>query len=1059
MLIFLSGLLYAQDNAEIPYSGDKGDLWREIRDLTREKQNNLALEKLTLFIQLYPNDFDRAYVEIEKILEAKNRFYYLADRLIKSCEENPEDSETPVKLLEEMELLERNPDEDTKKLITTLKGLHQFKYYNFLADGIQKEAEELAKNGNIFNTDKRDDFLPDVYALDKLVEGFSKFPLYESDFNTEWKVKNPEYITQVYQILDKIKQCIDSLEDADFHDEFEKLVIKFIDSVNENDLHKAQVTLSELNPYFNTYSKVRNEIKVLGTQINELYISQKDSAEELSDASFIPFMRRLILGKNTSSKSGIISILDNKYESYVHSMVYAVSEKVKGIGNEYYAFLPDSFLTTNFNYAPIYDTSIYISPIRRYASLTDSVFGYYELLDDYDNSPNQVYIFALDYLENISEKMITIAKISENINSEESTQKNVLTRFDKEQNNPNFNQTDYVKYLFNSVARMNLITGEKTIYDIRKNDWFKNYESVSEEKKQSTLDFDDFTKKYEKYVDEVFNLTEKKVIDSWQRITRSYKKTANVYITNLSPYIKQNDFYNIGMDDRISSTDYARINNNPKQLVKYAEERKSTPDGLFRYPNFTIQISDYIKQTCDEYISNINRNEQVIDETLASYVDWKDNQEILKIIDQTKLVLDNKKEELRKIKENADKPYQKALENQKEFRYAKNNADSLFEESEQAYENGEFDKAERLLMSASEQYAEALSYQDDAVLRTQIDNAKFELSSKIANAKNEIVVRESRELYTKAKNAYNTDLFDDAEKYILAARNKWAETHDEENIEFETFWQLINTAVSMKTGRILLPSDPLYAEMSQILSSASLHYDSAVELFEKGDKKNGNEELNKAREDVVKIKNVYPLNEETSLLLLKIEKIQNPKLFEQTLDQKIDDARALCYIAGKQMEGYNALVNYYNLDPDYKNLKTIIYNVEIDLGMRQKPVDNSAITKANRLLKEAQQLFDRAGTNQDRLNEALKKVDQVLALNPNNKNAELLKDKIATKKGSSTIIVLSSDDEILLSRAKNALTAGRIEDANVYMLQILQNPQNIKVKSVSDLKKRIESRL
>lgn len=1059
LMILLTSFLYAQENSDLPYEGDKGALWREIRDLTREKQNNKALEKLTLFIQLYPNDFDRAYIEIEKILEAKNRFYLLAEQLIQSCEENPEDSETPVKLLEEMELLELNPDEDTQKLITKLKGLHQFKYYDYLAGKLQTEAMTLAESEKIFNVGKKDILEPENYALDKLLDGFTKFPLYENDFNTELRDANPKLLAETYKILEDVEVNVGHLKDADFHKRLDQLVKDFIESVNNNDIARSNQILKEIDPYFQNYSNSRNNIIKGGYKINDVYNEQKEINPELTDASFLPFMKRLILGSKNSENQGILGILDYKYVNYVDSMLDAVLNNVNSLSEGYYNFLPRSLVSDRVEYESIYNTLNYISSMRMNISLGNSLFAYYEKLEDYDYSNKNCIKYAFAYMDNMPNSIITIARISQNLTNENNSQKNIMAKFDREQHNADFNQSDYVKYLFDSVAKLTVITGEKSNYLIDNKEWFQNYHTIDKAEKEKTIDLDKFTERYNNYLDEIFSFAGKRIFNSWERITTTYKNISDNFITEITPFVENNNYYNIGMDEKIPIDELKRIENNPKSLLQYAEGKSPNPDGLYRYPHLTIKLLDYINETCDNNITIIENYIKIINETLEEHKDWAEDEEIKTIADSTNLYLDGKKAELLGLKESTRISYQEANDNINAFRYTKNNADSLFEESKHAYEMGDFDKAEELLMSASEKFAEALGYSEDNELRLQIDKEKFDLSGKIANAKNEIVVKESRELYTKAKTAYNMDNFDEAEKNILAARNKWAETHTEENVEFESFWQLINTAVSMKTGRILLPSDPLYAEMSQILSSASLKYDEAVELLEKGKDEEGNAALNEAREYIVKIKSVYPLNEESALLLLKIERIQNPKLFEESFDQKIDEARELCYVPDKQMEGYNTLVNYYNLDPNYKNLKTILYNVEIDLGMRQKPVNNTSITQANRLLNEAQRLYNRAGTNQSQLDEAMRKVDQVLALNPNNKDAELLKDKIATKKGSSTVIVLSSEDEALLARAKNALTAGRIEDANVYMLQILQNPQNIKIKSVNDLKKRIDSRL
>ena len=159
-------------------------------------------------------------------------------------------------------------------------------------------------------------------------------------------------------------------------------------------------------------------------------------------------------------------------------------------------------------------------------------------------------------------------------------------------------------------------------------------------------------------------------------------------------------------------------------------------------------------------------------------------------------------------------------------------------------------------------------------------------------------------------------------------------------------------------------------------------------------------------------------------------------------------------------QAYNTLTDYYNLVPDYKGLKDVLYNLEIELGMRQRPVDNSAAARSTRLTTQARNQFNSAGSDVTKLNRALDTVNEALKLNPNNKDAINLKDRISLKIGSSSIIVLSSDDQNLLTQAKKAYQVGNIDDANTYMLRLLNNnPNNIKLKEVEELYNKIKSQL
>ena len=264
----------------------------------------------------------------------------------------------------------------------------------------------------------------------------------------------------------------------------------------------------------------------------------------------------------------------------------------------------------------------------------------------------------------------------------------------------------------------------------------------------------------------------------------------------------------------------------------------------------------------------------------------------------------------------------------------------------------------------------------------------------------------------------------------------------------------------MKTGRILLTSDPLYSEMSQLLSIAYQYYDEGEALMKKGNEAAARTALASAEESLNKIKSVYPLNQEASLLLLKIDRLYDPAKFEEEFAQKVQAAIAQSKNKDTMAQAYNTLTDYYNLEPNYKGLKEAIYNLEIELGMRQRPVDNSAAARSTRLTTQAQTQFNNAGTNTTKLNQALETVNEALRLNPNNKTAEALKDRISLKIGSSSIIVLSSSDQNLLTQAKKAYQTGNIDDANTYMIRLLNNnPNNIKVKEVEDLNNKIKSQL
>ena len=137
----------------------------------------------------------------------------------------------------------------------------------------------------------------------------------------------------------------------------------------------------------------------------------------------------------------------------------------------------------------------------------------------------------------------------------------------------------------------------------------------------------------------------------------------------------------------------------------------------------------------------------------------------------------------------------------------------------------------------------------------------------------------------------------------------------------------------------------------------------------------------------------------------------------------------------------------------------MVYQVEIDIGIRQKKVAKTEVNRAQNYVKDAQVLFNKAGNDEDKLKKALDKINQAIKLNPDNKEAMALKDKITTKIGGNTITVLSTEDERIYQLAVKKLQENDIIGANALAMQLLKKKQNGSLKKIKDLKNKIDARL
>jgi hypothetical protein len=390
---------------------------------------------------------------------------------------------------------------------------------------------------------------------------------------------------------------------------------------------------------------------------------------------------------------------------------------------------------------------------------------------------------------------------------------------------------------------------------------------------------------------------------------------------------------------------------------------------------------------------------------------------------------------------------------------ARNEAVLRYTEAVTALNAGKFDEARDGLQRSRVKYNESLSYQDSDQLRSESDAALEKLGADVARRENEIIVREVRGLKTNAKNAYYNGNFELAEKLLLQARSRWAVTNIDDDPETANLLALVSTALSMKTGRVIPPTAPLYPEMSQILNIANQYYEQGSQLMKQGKTEEGREVLNQAKAKLRTLQLVYPLNQDAGLLSLKIDQVINPAAFSSVFAQKIAAAKNNYTVPSKRQTAYTDLLDLYQINPSYPGLKQLIYDVEIEIGVRQKPVDTTALTQSRLLTAEAQKLYDGAGRDEVKLRAALAKLNDAIRLNPENDGAMVLKDRIQTAVGGQAAVVLSSTDESMYQQAIQELQKNNIVGANALVEQLLQKAANRRSAKILDLQKKVKALL
>ena len=390
---------------------------------------------------------------------------------------------------------------------------------------------------------------------------------------------------------------------------------------------------------------------------------------------------------------------------------------------------------------------------------------------------------------------------------------------------------------------------------------------------------------------------------------------------------------------------------------------------------------------------------------------------------------------------------------------AQSQAEEVLRRAESAFKAENFTKARSDLQRARELYNESLGHQESEALRSSSDKNLATLGQRINDAENKIIVTEVRALKTKAKNEYYAGNFESAESLLNRAQSRWAVTNVEEDEEIKNLTLLVQNALSMKTGREIKPTAPLYPEMSQILSNARQYFDQGAKLIKDGKRDEALPILAEAKKKLQELQLIYPLNQEAALLTLRIDELTDPAQFNETFARRVQAARQNVKVPATQRQAYSDLLDLAEIRPNYPGLKKLIYDVEVEIGVRQKPVDQASLRRSDALAKEARRLYDGARGNEGVLRDALARLDQAIALNPNNEAAITLKDRIQIAVGGKAAVVLSSEDEANYNKAIQELRANNVVGAYTIVERLLQKPENRRSSKILDLQKQVQARM
>lgn len=377
-----------------------------------------------------------------------------------------------------------------------------------------------------------------------------------------------------------------------------------------------------------------------------------------------------------------------------------------------------------------------------------------------------------------------------------------------------------------------------------------------------------------------------------------------------------------------------------------------------------------------------------------------------------------------------------------------------FKRAQEALARKDFSQATQQLTTAQELFVQALSFNEAIISRASIDSRVAELQEQILLEENKEVIKFVRENVNKGKSLYLQGLYGQSEIVLLRAENRWYTTNTDENNETNYWLNLVRAALSVESGRTIEETEPLYAEMTQFINLAYANFEAGSAKISAGEKEEGFEFLDRADQNLNEILIPMPLNQQASVLKLKIQQLKDPELFKITFDEKFKSA--VSKIKTETDTAYIDLKDLSAIQADYPGMKKAIYDAEILLGIRIPPPDLKALAESKNLYEKAYVIVE--GNVRSQFPVALTQLDRAIELNPENQDAIELKDRIQLDAGGQTAIVLSSSDNARFKSAEDKYINGEYFEAYAIVQQLLKDKKTASYPPLQDLKRRLESK-
>jgi len=981
---------------------------KEAQAFFDEQEYDKAIKILTEVVENNPDRLDQAVELMNKITEIRNLYNEKYEELISALYVN-EDPERALELIEEMEALEKNPNDVSKNAIR-----------------VARISAEL-----VYNKIRLREIMDDAKVQLDIQEYNEALVLYESGFELgrqTYEEADIEFISEleksaVFRSIDEIYAgALAYLTNGQ----------KLIESVN---LLKERIFISSssnisndinsLVDKFNTFSDERDvflaKSSIVDENLKKVVAVDKNAPERF----FLDFATFLLNGRNDVDYfEGIISTTDLFWEEQFLNLITVIDQRMNSSYNSALSAYSSGNLDQSrqsFNDTLNYSTySIYLYEMVNKRINLDSSFN----PDEYSSG------LIKKYYGNLVD-----ARINARVTSSYTKMIDLRTGFNQFKNFDGQATDDLHELRRQLLADFPIIDEEETLWETigRSIDWLDVYDAAPEVADDVYLKVKaDMAKIKSEMKDMNIAILTKLTDQEYERIT-----------SDLSGYSQNYSENNLLIEGIVDS-----------EVVAYTGDDKllsTFPDRAL--PNL-IELIENLSLLTDD-------TQEIIDTFVNSDLDLDNEPGIKVFLDKTQLVIPR----ISGLLEQVESLEILARDNIFKADGYVNQGNKLLDSVRSIVSNPRadrtsFDRARESLKDGNNAFFQSFSFKENLELRRTVDEQLADLQQSLLDGENRLVVADVRNYINQGKDAYIKRQYSRSRVFLERAQNRWLTTNSEEHPEIQYWMALVDLALEFDRGRNISKTEPLYDEMTQFLNLAYGNFNKGVNLLSRGERDAGVEILNQAIGNIENVEIYMPRNESASLLRLKIAQLIDPEEFKANFSDRIDSAWEKLKSSSKttQGEGYVELIDLSKIDSDYPGLQNKIAIAEYDiLKTRRRPPNPADLQKSETLYSQALSIVEGAVRSQFEI--ALTWLNLAIELNPENSLAISLKDRIQVDTGGQATIVLPTALENRFREAQELFEQGNFLNAYTIILELKKDGRSAKYPPLLKLEERVKLKL